>query len=424
MDRQVKVRGYRIEPAEIEEALARHPAVRETAVVAREEAPDDRRLVAYLTVTADQAVPATSELRQFLRNAPPEPMIPSAYVILEAFPLTPNGKVDREALPVPEANVTRPVAGFVSPDGSVEELVASVWTTVLGLDRIGARDNFFEIGGHSLLATQVVSRLREAFGVGIPLRAIFEAPTVAELAERIHALHRGEARCQASPIEQTIDVGPLPLSFAQEALWFLDQLAPGQPTFNVTAALRIKGPLDHGALERSLNHLVRRHESLRTSFVATEGTPHQLIGEDISFSLGTIDLTELPVEGRENEAKRRAIDESRRPFDLAHGPLARVSLLRLGDADHAIILTMHHLITDGWSFGLAATELASLYEAERHGRPSSLPRPSIQYVDFARWQRTQLESGAWSAQIECWRRRLARRALPGAAHGSPSSADP
>ena len=202
VDRQVKVRGYRIEPAEIEEALARHPAVRETAVVAREDAPDDRRLVAYLTVAEDRPVPAGLELRQFLRNSLPEPMIPSAYVVLEALPLTPNGKVDREALPAPEGGLARPVALSVAPRGPVEEAVASVWGTVLGLDRVGAHDGFFDIGGHSLLATQVVSRLREAFGVEIPLRALFEAPTVAGLAERIEAMRRGGARARPARSSQ------------------------------------------------------------------------------------------------------------------------------------------------------------------------------------------------------------------------------
>ena len=203
-------------------------------------------------------------------------------------------------------------------------------------------------------------------------------------------------------------IGPLPLSFAQEALWFLDQLVPGQPTFNVTAALRIKGPLDHGALERSLNELVRRHESLRTSFVAIGGTPHQLIGEDASLSLDRIDLTELPAERRENEAKRRAIDESRRPFDLARGPLARVSLLRLGDGDHAVLLTMHHLITDGWSFGVAARELATLYEADRQGRSNRRYRSRRSSTPIS------LVGSATSSRAEPgrprssrWRRRLA-----------------
>ena len=306
VDRQVKVRGYRIELGEIEEALAQHPAVRETAVLAREDAPDDRRLVAYLTVADDRPVPAGLELRQFLRKSLPEPMIPSAYVVLEALPLTPNGKVDREALPALERGGARPVALSVAPLGPVEEEVASVWEAVLGLDRVGAHDGFFDIGGHSLLATQVISRLRELFGVEIPLRGLFEAPTVAGLAERIEAIRVGGARRDASPIEPTTLVGPLPLSFSQEALWFLDQLAPGQPTFNVTAALRVKGPLDQGALERSLKELGRRHGALRTSFVATSGTPQQVVDQHVSLSLDTADLTELPLGLREDEAHRRA----------------------------------------------------------------------------------------------------------------------
>ena len=407
VDRQVKVRGYRIELGEIEEALAQHPAVRETAVLAREDGTDDRRLVAYLTVAGDRPVPASLELRQFLRNSLPEPMVPSAYVVLEALPLTPNGKVDREALPALVRRAVQPVGVSVAPRGSVEEEVASVWGAVLGLDRVGAHDSFFDIGGHSLLATQVISRLREVFGVEIPLRTLFEAPTVAGLAERIEAIRRGGTRHESSPIEPTTEVGPRPLSFTQEALWFLDQLAPGQPTFNVTAALRIKGTLDQSALERSLKELGRRHGALRTSFIATGGTPQQVVEPHASLSLDMADLTELPLGLREDEARRRALDESRRPFDLSRGPLAHLSLLRLGDDDHALFLTMHHLITDGWSFGVAASELATLYEADRHGLPSPLPDPPIQYADFARWQRDQFESGAWSAQIECWKRRLA-----------------
>jgi amino acid adenylation domain-containing protein len=407
VDRQFKLRGFRIEPAEIEEALTRHPAVREAVVVAREDVPDDRRLVVYLTVTEDRRVPSSSELRRFLRKSLPEPMVPSAFVVLEALPLTANGKVDLRALPSPEAGIAQPVELSRAPRGPVEEEVASIWETVLGLDRFGAHDSFFEIGGHSLLATQVVSRLREVFEVEIPLRALFEATTVAGLAQRIEALRQGGAPREASPIQPTAHAGPLPLAFSQEALWFLDQLAPGQPTFNVSAALRITGPLDTGALEQSLNQLVRRHESLRTSFVASDGTPYQVVEHDVSLSLETADLTELPLEYREAEAKRRATDESRRPFDLTRGPLARVSLLRLGDADCALLLTMHHLITDGWSFAVAAGELATLYEAARQNRPSRLPDPPIQYADFARWQRDQFASGAWSTQIECWRRRLA-----------------
>jgi amino acid adenylation domain-containing protein len=406
-DRQVKIRGFRIEPAEIEEAVLRHEAVREAVVMAREDSADDRRLLAYLTIVPGRTAPADSELRRFLRDLVPEPMIPSAFVVLETLPLSPNGKVDQAALPAPEADRSRADAAWIGPRGPIEEEVASVWGAVLGEERIGAHENFFDLGGHSLLATQVVSRLRDVLDVEIPLRALFDAPTVAGLAERIEAIRQGGTQREISPIEPAARVGPLPLSFSQEALWFLDQLVPGQPTFNVSAALRIKGPLDYGALERSLDELVRRHESLRTSFVANDGTPFQVIGYDVSLSLEKIDLTELPLGHRENEAKRRAIDESRRPFDLARGPLARVSLLRLGDAENALLLTMHHLITDGWSFGIAASELATLYEAARRDRAFGLPDLPIQYADFARWQRDQFASGAWSARIECWRRRLA-----------------
>jgi amino acid adenylation domain-containing protein len=406
VDRQVKIRGYRIEPAEIEEALVRHRSVRESAVVTREHGPDDRRLVAYVTIAEGRPAPDEAELRRFLRSSLTEPMIPSAFMVLESFPLTPNGKVDREALPDPGGGRTRPDASFVAPRGPVEEEVASAWKAVLRLERVGAHDNFFDLGGHSLLATQVISRLRDASGVEIPLRALFDAPTVAGLAERVEVLRRGAARCEVARIELADRAGPLPLSFSQEALWFLDQLAPGRPTFNVTAAVRIAGPLDLGALQRSLDELVRRHESLRTTFVAIGGTPHQVIAPGSRIALEAVDLTTLRPGDREAAARRRAIDESRRPFDLDRGPLIRVSLLSLGEAEHVALLTMHHLITDGWSFGVAAGELAALYEADRPGLSSPLPEPPIQYADFALWQREQLRSGAWATAIDCWKRRL------------------
>ncbi len=407
VDRQLKVRGFRIEPAEIEEALAQHPAVREAVITACEAASGDRRLVAYLVLATGRPAPADSELRQFLRNELPEPMIPSAFVVLEALPLTPNGKVDREALPAPESVSFRPGALFVAPRGPLEEEVASIWSAVLGIERIGSADNFFDLGGHSLLATQVISRLCEATNVEIPLRALFESPTVAGMAKRIETARRAESRSESVPIKPGDRSGPQRLSFSQEALWFLDQVAPGQPTFNVTAAVRITGPLDQGALQRSLSELVRRHESLRTSFVSIDGSPHQVIAQDLDLAIDPDDLTGLPSEHRQAEVERRAIEDARRPFDLARGPLARVSLLRLGDAEHAVLLTMHHLITDGWSLGVSATELLMLYESDRRGGSSIVPLPPIQYADFARWQREQFESGGWKRQIDRWRNRLA-----------------
>jgi amino acid adenylation domain-containing protein len=406
VDRQVKIRGFRIEPAEIEEALLRHEAVREAVVVAREESPDDRRLVAYLTIGSGQTAPADAELRRFLRDLVPEPMIPSAFVVLESLPLSPNGKVDPAALPAPGADRPGADAGWVAPRGPIEEAVAAVFGAVLGRERIGAHENFFDLGGHSLLATQVISRLRDALDVEIPLGALFEAATVAELAGWIEAARPDGDQRAGTAIEPTPRVGPLPLSFTQEALWFLDQLAPAQPTFNVYAAVRITGPLDPGALERGLSAMVRRHESLRTTFVASDGTPQQVIAPDLPLSLQTADLTGLQPADREAQARRQAIDQARRPFDLAQGPLARVSLLRLGESQHVALLTMHHLITDGWSFGLAATELAALYAADRQGLPSPLADLPIQYADFARWQREQLAAGGWATSIESWKRRL------------------
>jgi amino acid adenylation domain-containing protein len=407
VDRQVKIRGFRIEPAEIEEAILRHDALREAVVVDREGIAGDRRLIAYLTIVAGRTAPADSDLRRFLRTLVPEPMIPAEFVVLLNLPLSANGKVDHAALPAPGASRAATDAAWVRPRGSLEKEVASAWEKVLGREEIGAHDNFFDLGGHSLLATQVVSRLRDALGVDIPLRAIFEAPTVARFAERINAGCSGGSKRARMSIEPTARVGPVPLSFSQEALWFLDQLAPGQPTFNVHAAVRIKGPLDRVALERSVSALVRRHESLRTTFVAKGGIPHQVVAPELSLCVETSDLTALAATDRELEARRRAIDESRRPFDLAGGPLIRVSLLRLGPAEHVALLTMHHLITDGWSFGLAAAELAALYQADRKGLPSPLADPPIQYADFSRWQREQFASGGWAASIEFWKGRLA-----------------
>jgi amino acid adenylation domain-containing protein len=333
-------------------------------------------------------------------------MVPSAFISLESLPLTPNGKIDRQSLPDPGHARLTDAAEFVPPRNPVEEMIATGWAAILGLERVGIHDNFFQLGGHSLLATQVVSRLRDAFGVEIPLRALFESPTVAGLGLQIESMKQAGARDESKPIEFTPRLGPQPLSYSQEALWFLEQLAPGHPTFNVTAALRIGGSLERSALERSVNELVRRHESLRTSFGSAGGSPHQLVAPNLELSVALIDLSELAADVRLAEAKRLAIAESRRPFDLTAGPLVRVSLIRLDAADHALLLTIHHLVTDGWSFGVAAKELIALYQATRLGRPLPLPAPPIRYVDFAHWQREQLRVGAWTGRIESWRRRL------------------
>ncbi|MFP2933825.1 amino acid adenylation domain-containing protein, partial [Pyxidicoccus sp. 3LG] len=348
-DTQVKLRGFRIEPGEIEAALLLHPRVREAVVVVREDVPGDKRLVAYAVSQADQALDAMA-LREHLLARVPEYMVPSAFVTLEALPLSPNGKVDRKALPTPEAPASREDA-YVAPSSPTEELLASLWAEVLHVARVGARDNFFELGGHSLLATQVISRIRDTFRVELPLRDLFEAPTVNALAARIDAAVRAGQGLQAPPLVPVSRTGALPLSFAQQRLWFLDQLEPGSSAYNIPSALRLTGFLDLTALERAFTELVRRHEALRTTFVATEGQPAQVIFEPVDFPLATIDLTVLPAGSRDAEAHQLAAQELQRPFSLAHGPLLRAMLLRLDAEEHVLVLTMHHIVSDGWSMG-------------------------------------------------------------------------
>ncbi len=405
-DDQVKVRGHRVELGEIEAALGRHPAVREAVVVPREDTPGDLRLVAYVVAKAGSSLPAP-ELRARLKEELPQYMVPSAFVVLDALPLTPHGKVDRKALPAPGANSDRLAEGaFVAPRTPAEATLAAIWANVLGLaiDRVGVHDDFFDLGGHSLLATQVASRLRDAFGVEVPLRGLFEARTVAGLAGLVEAGTGGQMRV-APPIRQASRAGNLPLSFAQQALWFLDQLEPGRPTFNVAAALRVAGPLDATALGRAFDEILRRHEALRTTFATVEGRPVQVIAAPAHVPIDFVDLTDRvdPV----REAQRLAIEEARRPFDLARGPLVRAGLLRLGADEHAVLLTMHHIVTDGWSMGVAAQELATLYGAFREGQASPLPDPAIQYADYAAWQRDWLRGEVLDDLLGYWTRQLA-----------------
>ncbi|HEV2733195.1 MAG TPA: amino acid adenylation domain-containing protein, partial [Longimicrobiaceae bacterium] len=378
LDEQVKLRGFRIEPGEVEEALAAHPQVRESAVVAREDATGDRRLVAY--VVAEQGAAAeAAELRAHLARGLPEYMVPSAFVALESLPLTPNGKLDRRALPAPDFAVAE--GRYVAPRTPTEEVLAETWAETLRLERVGVTESFFELGGHSLLATRVISRVRQVFGVEVPLRALFEAPTVAELAGRVEEIRRAGASA-LPPVVPAERTGPLPLSFAQERLWFLDRLQPGSAFYNVSSALRLGGELDAGALERALGEIVRRHEALRTVFCEADGSPVQVIRPFGGFALPVEDLAALCEARREAQVERRATQEAARPYDLAAGPLFRASLLRLGAEEHVLLLGMHHVVSDGWSMGVLFREVEVLYEAYREGRESPLPELAVQYADY------------------------------------------
>jgi amino acid adenylation domain-containing protein len=340
-------------------------------------------------------------LREHLGGALPEYMVPASWVVLEALPLTPNGKLDRKALPAPEGEA-RAHRGYEAPLGATEAVLAGSWAEVLGVERVGRRDHFFELGGHSLLAVRVVSRLRDALGVELPLRAIFEAPTLAELAERVEALRRASSPIlpPVVPVERT---GALPLSFAQERLWFLDRLQPRSASYNISTALRLSGALDVAALERALGEVVRRHEALRTTFPQVDGGPVQSIAPYVGFALPVEDFSALGETG----VQRRAAEEAARPYDLSAGPLFRAALLRLGEEEHVLLLGMHHIVGDAWSLGVLSRELSALYGAYREGAESPLPGLPVQYADYARWQRRVLGGDTLEGELAYWRERLA-----------------
>ncbi|HEV2150064.1 MAG TPA: amino acid adenylation domain-containing protein [Longimicrobiaceae bacterium] len=397
VDRQVKVRGFRIEPGEIEAVMRRQPGVRECVVAVREEAPGGARLVAYVVGEVD-----AEALRGELHRGLPEYMVPAAFVALDHLPLTPNGKLDVKALPAPDF-----AAGghHVAPRTPTEEVLAGIWAEVLRLERVGVGENFFELGGHSLLAMRVVSRVREVFGIELPVRALFEGPTVAELAGRVEALRRAELPVlpPVVPVERR---GALPLSFAQERLWFLDRMQPGTALYNILSALRLQGALDAAALERALGEVVRRHEALRTVFAERDGEAVQVVVPFTGYAMLVEDLSSLGEEEREAEVRHRVAEDAVRPFDLSAGPLFRAGLLRLGSEDHVLLLSVHHIVSDGWSTGVLFRELSALYEAYRAGRESPLPELPIQYADYAVWQRRQLRGEGLERQLAWWKERL------------------
>ncbi|HEY0014798.1 MAG TPA: amino acid adenylation domain-containing protein, partial [Longimicrobium sp.] len=398
IDFQVKLRGFRIELGEIEAVLRRHESVADCVVMARAEA-GEQRLVAYVVGEA-----RAEALRAHVRGGLPEYMVPSAFVFLDALPLNPNGKLDRKTLPAPE--LTSAEERYVAPRTPVEEVLAGIWAEVLRLERVGVEESFFDLGGHSLLGTRVLSRVREGFGVELPLRAIFEGPTVAKLAGRVEEMRRAELPVLPPlvPVERT---EALPLSFAQERLWFIGRLEPRSAVYNIPVAWRLGGALDEAALEHALGEIVRRHEALRTVFVEVDGSPVQVIARFGGFALPVEDLSGLSEGDREAAVRRRAGEEARRAFDLSAGPLFRAALLRLGAEEHMLLLSMHHIVSDGWSMEVLYRELSALYGAYREGRTSPLPELPVQYADYAVWQRAQLEGEALDQQLSYWRERLA-----------------
>ena len=401
IDHQVKVRGFRIELGEVESWLGRHPAVAEVAAVVRD-GEGGPRLLAYAVLGEDPPEDGAAILRRHLEEHLPHYMVPGHIVLLETMPRTPNGKVDRRALPEPELFTD---GASTPPRTPTEEMLAAAWGEILGVEGLGRDDNVFELGWHSLMATQLISRLRRLFGVELSLRSAFEAPTVAELAVRIDAAVAAGAGLEVPPMEPAERGGPLDLSFAQYRLWFLDTLQPGSSFYNVPVLLELSGALEVGVLAASLGEIHRRHESLRTIFRNQGGEPEQVIQPPGPMPLPVVDLSALG-ERSEAEAHRLVGEEVSNPFDLARGPLLRALLLRLSTERHFGVLVMHHIVSDGWSTAILTQELGALYGAFRKGQPSPLEELPWQYADFAAWQRRWLRGEVLEAQISYWRLQL------------------
>jgi amino acid adenylation domain-containing protein len=401
VDNQVKLRGYRIELGEIEAVLAAHPAVEQAAVVLRREAGGDARLVAYVTPGREWTgtQDAIADIRQLATRHLPDYMVPSAFVPMESLPLTLGGKVDRRALPAPGASSPAHSGSAANP---AEEVVAAILARVLGLERLGRDDNFFEWGGHSLLAVQAVLRLREAFPVDLPIRCLFETPTPAGLARSIAAqIENGAAAVLA--IER-LPAGTVnaPLSFAQQQLWILDQIEGPSATYNVSCAFLLEGPLDVLALTRALGEISRRHAVLRTAVVLDGDAPVQAVDECAALRL-TVREAPMP----DTDLRRFLTEDSQRPFDLARAPLMRATLLVRSAGEHVLVLTLHHILADGLSLHILLNEWSSLYRAFRDGEGPPPPPLPIQYADYAAWQRQWLQGDRLEALSGYWKRQLA-----------------
>ena len=406
VDAQVKIRGFRIEMGEVEAVLAGHAGIREAVVLVREDERGDKRLAAYVVKAAASGVSA-GELKEYLREQLPEYMQVQWVVAVAALPLTANGKVDRRALQALAVELAGSGGEIVLARTPVEEILVAIWAEVLGRETVSVQDNFFELGGHSLLATQVISRVRDAFGQEVALRSLFEQPTVATLSKTIEeGLNTGQ-ELKLLPIEKVSRAEPLQLSFAQQRLWFMDQLNPNSAAYNIPMAVRLLGPVGIIALEHTLTEIFRRHEVLRIVFTVTADQPVQVIKPATQVEIPITDLTNLDQAEREAEALRLVDEEAKRPMDLANGPLLRFSLLRLGAEEHVALLTMHHIISDGWSMSVIENELVTLYEAFSSTKVSPLAELPIQYADYAAWQRKWLAGEVLEAELQYWKNKLA-----------------
>jgi amino acid adenylation domain-containing protein len=398
-DSQVKVRGFRIELGEIEATLARHPGIKDNAVIARS---DDgiQELIGYFV--ARETVPSVSELRAFLNARLPDYMVPSTFVELAALPLTANGKIDKRSLPKPGTLRPTLATKYEAASSTTEKRLEKIWASVLRIDSVGVNDDFFELGGHSLLAIQVMARINGQFKIIVPLRTLFECSSIKRLAKQVDAL--AEQGTDDSAIVPPVDRDqPLGLSFPQQRLWFIDQLETGNSLYNINKALRLRGRLDATRLNRAVQSIAARHEVLRTTFVEHDGQPVQLIASEIDIPFYLSDLTALPANKREAELDRLIQAETEKAFDLSLGPLLRVTLFKLAEDEHVLLLAIHHIISDAWALKIFFQELAKFYEADEN---VELPQLPIQYADFAEWQRRNTQGALLAEHLTYWKEQL------------------
>ena len=418
-DTQVQIRGYRVECREIELALLRDPIVDQAFVTHGQDDKDETYLIAYIACVHG-ANPTVTELRAKLSRRLPSYMLPSAFVFLDALPVTVTGKIDRGALPKPD--LTRPPLdiSYISPRNPIEKSIAEICSEVLNISIIGVQDNLFDLGGHSISAMQIVNRVMRTFQVDVPLKCFYDSPTIAGLSALVASSR--EVREAEVSLTQNYSQSPLlrgmarrrPIlpSVAQEPMLRLERLFAGLHLFNVPAAYRVNGDLNLAALKRGLTLLTERHECLRTLFPEENERHYQEIVKSISSNVDFFDLRDLPASERESKARELFREDSQRPFDLAHGPLFRVTLFRLSNNDHILAVTLHQAVIDGWSMGIFLRDLAELYRSSLQGNQPQLPNLPIQFADFSIWQREALLSGLMDSQLSYWRKQLREPLAP------------
>ncbi|MGB3534213.1 MAG: amino acid adenylation domain-containing protein [Microcoleaceae cyanobacterium] len=411
LDHQVKIRGFRIELGEIEAALNEHLEIREVVAVVNVDTSAEKRLIAYFipenktekSVNSETLTP--KNLRHYLEQKLPSYMIPAVFVQLEAFPLTANQKIDRRALAAIEYQLPT-LSQQIKPQTPIEEIIAGIWQNVLNLQEIGVNENFFELGGHSLLATRVVSQIREVFKIEFPLRYLFDFSTITELAQEIEKLTKNKLKLPVSSIQPISRNSDLPLSFAQQRQWFLSQFEPNNPFYNIPIAIRLQGTLNIKILKQTFSQIIRRHEVLRTAFHTVNGKPKLMISSNCELEVPIIDLCNLSQAAQELQIDQLLFAENKQAFELSSTHLIRVKLLHLQEQDHLLLMTLHHIISDGWSMGVLLQELSRLYQAFLNQEPSPLEELPIQYVDFASWQRQWLQGEVLENQLSYWRQQL------------------